>query len=177
MAPFSVTFDGSGSHDSDGSIASYQWAFGDGATGSGPIASHTYTTGATFTAKLTVTDNQGATSTTQLLITVQPDPATVLHVSNITVTPVSTGGWSTATAAVTVVDGKGATVSGVTVTGNWSGAVTGSASASTGTTGIANVSSKRYKKAGSVTFTVSNLSKNGYTYNPGLNVITKKSNP
>ncbi|MCW2527026.1 MAG: wcoG [Pseudonocardiales bacterium] len=57
-----VAFDGSGSTDADGAIASYAWNFGDGTTGAGISASHTYATAGTFTATLTVTDNQGATS-------------------------------------------------------------------------------------------------------------------
>lgn len=37
-----VTFDASGSYDLDGSILSYDWAFGDGTTGVGRIATHAY---------------------------------------------------------------------------------------------------------------------------------------
>lgn len=57
-----TTFDGSGSSDSDGLIASYAWDFGDGAsTTSGESStSHTYSTPGTYTAKLTVTDDEGA---------------------------------------------------------------------------------------------------------------------
>ena len=58
-APLAVSFDASASTDSDGSISSYAWTFGDGATGSGKTAAHTYTAAGTFTATLTVTDNLG----------------------------------------------------------------------------------------------------------------------
>jgi PKD repeat protein len=60
----SVAFDGSASSDPDGSIASYAWDFGDGSTGSGVRPSHTYAAAGTYTARLTVTDNAGATGTT-----------------------------------------------------------------------------------------------------------------
>ncbi len=58
-----VAFDGTGSNDPDGTIASYTWNFGDGSSGSGPTPSHTYTAAGAYTVSLTVTDNLGATST------------------------------------------------------------------------------------------------------------------
>lgn len=71
-APLTVTFNGSASSDSDGSIASYTWHFGDGSSASGKTVSHTYITEASFTAILQVTDNLGATATTSTMITVKP---------------------------------------------------------------------------------------------------------
>jgi PKD repeat protein len=58
-----VSFDGSLSTDSDGSIASYQWTFGDGGAATGPTVRHTYQTTGSYTATLTVTDNRGLAST------------------------------------------------------------------------------------------------------------------
>ncbi len=55
-----VSFDGSGSFDSDGSIVSYAWIFGDTGTGTGVSPSHTYAASGTYTVRLTVTDNDGA---------------------------------------------------------------------------------------------------------------------
>ena len=65
-----MSFDASASTDSDGSISSYAWTFGDGATGSGKTAAHTYTSAGTYTATLKVTDNKGATGTSTKTITV-----------------------------------------------------------------------------------------------------------
>ena len=56
-------FDGSGSSDSGGSIAGYQWNFGDGTPGEGWLASHTYLQAGTYIVTLTVADDQGATAT------------------------------------------------------------------------------------------------------------------
>jgi len=51
-----IIFDGSGSSD-DGTIESYAWDFGDGATGTGIKPSHKYSSKGTYTVKLTVTDD------------------------------------------------------------------------------------------------------------------------
>lgn len=55
-----VTFDGSGSSDADGTIALYEWDFGDGTTGAGVTTTHAFVAG-TFNVQLTVTDDAGAT--------------------------------------------------------------------------------------------------------------------
>ncbi len=51
-----ITFDGAGSSDSDGDLLTYQWDFGDGATGGGVSPSHTYTQGGNYTVTLIVND-------------------------------------------------------------------------------------------------------------------------
>jgi PKD repeat protein len=56
------SFDGSGSTDSDGTVASYAWDFGDGTTGTGETPTHLYAAAGNHTYSLTVTDDQGATS-------------------------------------------------------------------------------------------------------------------
>ena len=58
-----VTFDGSASNDPDGSIVTYSWDFGDGATGSGVSPTHTYFGAGTYNVSLTVTDNAGENAT------------------------------------------------------------------------------------------------------------------
>ena len=89
-----VTFDGSGSSDPDGTIASYQWNFGDGSAGlSGAMVQHTYTKPGTFTATLTVTDNSGSTGTAQYPVTVA-DTTPPTNPTNLTdtITTKSSGG-------------------------------------------------------------------------------------
>jgi serine protease len=71
-----VQFDGSGSYDPDGTIVSYHWNFGDGATGTGQNPTHAYTATATYTATLTVTDNNWATGTDTTVVTVTEQPKT-----------------------------------------------------------------------------------------------------
>ncbi|MFH0897151.1 MAG: PKD domain-containing protein, partial [Candidatus Bathyarchaeota archaeon] len=54
-----VSFDGSASYDSDGTIASYEWNFGDGSFGSEATPSHTYGEAGIYDVTLTVKDNDG----------------------------------------------------------------------------------------------------------------------
>ncbi len=66
----SCTFDSTGTNDPDGTIASYAWTFGDGGTSTAASPSHTYNTGGSYTATLTVTDNRGGTGTASHTFTV-----------------------------------------------------------------------------------------------------------
>ncbi len=59
--PLEVMFDGSASTDTDGTIESYHWDFGDGNTESGILTSHVYTEPGTYTITLTVEDDEGDT--------------------------------------------------------------------------------------------------------------------
>ena len=64
-----VSFDGSTSLDYDNDPLTYAWDFGDGTTGTGVTASHTYAAGTeSFTAKLTVTDPLGASDTKTITV-------------------------------------------------------------------------------------------------------------
>jgi PKD repeat protein len=69
-APFTTNFSSAGSIDPDGTIVSYSWDFGDGSpvdTTANP--SHTYPVAGSYTATLTVTDDNGATGTSTVAIT------------------------------------------------------------------------------------------------------------
>jgi PKD repeat protein len=68
------TFSSAGSTDPDGTISSYAWTFGDTTTGTGPSPSHTYGAGGTYSVRLTVTDNDGATGTVTHTVAVNSPP-------------------------------------------------------------------------------------------------------
>jgi Tol biopolymer transport system component/PKD repeat protein len=67
-----VSFDASGSSDPNGSIVSYDWDFGDGNTGEGVTATHSYGSEDTYTVTLTIADNDGLMDTETKTITVRP---------------------------------------------------------------------------------------------------------
>lgn len=67
-APLTVDLSGADSSDSDGNVQRYDWDFGDTSGASGRTASHTYETSGTYTVRLTVTDDDGATGQTSMTI-------------------------------------------------------------------------------------------------------------
>ncbi len=58
-APLAVAFDATGSSDPDGSIVSYSWDLGDGATALGRQVGHTFADAGLFKVVLTVSDDRG----------------------------------------------------------------------------------------------------------------------
>lgn len=68
-----VTFDASASHDSDGTITSYFWDFGNGNTAYGKIATYQYGTEGTYEVLLKVTDDDSGISQITKSITVSKE--------------------------------------------------------------------------------------------------------
>lgn len=66
-----ANFDASGSTDPEGEPLSYSWQFGDGQTATGVRPSHRYAESGTYTVRLTVTDAQGATASSESTVSVQ----------------------------------------------------------------------------------------------------------
>ncbi|MFT4929368.1 MAG: PKD repeat protein [Phenylobacterium sp.] len=71
-----LSFSSAGSNDADGTIVSYTWDFGDGNTSTSANPAHSYQSESTYEVSLSVTDDQGATTTdaTTAKITLPPLP-------------------------------------------------------------------------------------------------------
>lgn len=69
-APLAVEFDATETTDTLRNVATYQWDFGDGQSGEGPVVSHAYAVPGEYAAVLTVTDDSGMTDTIRRVITV-----------------------------------------------------------------------------------------------------------
>ena len=72
-----ITFDGSGSYDVDGNIASYSWNFGDETTAEGVTVVHHYSLEGKFTVRLMVTDSEGESDVDETVVYVDESPPTV----------------------------------------------------------------------------------------------------
>jgi PKD repeat protein len=93
-ASTSCTFDASGSHDPDGTITDYAWNFGSGSSEHHPDATvfpHDFNTPGTYTVTLTVTDNDGATTTISHPVTVGQTTAVPTYGGSITACGPGTG--------------------------------------------------------------------------------------
>ncbi len=103
--------------------------------------------------------------------TLTPPPATdSLHVSDLDGSYTIVRNRWNAIVTITIKDNQGESVSGATVSGVWSDGYTGSASCVTGSNGTCEVSAKNLKlTVPSVTFSVSNVTLSGYTYDASAN--------
>ena len=165
-----ITFNGSSSTDSDGHIVSYSWDFGDNSDSvEGVNVSYIYNTSGTYTVTLTVTDDGGLTDTDTATVTVNnPGTDNVMYIADIAVTlDTNIRGKNTfyfATAVVIVKDSKGEPVEGVTVSGHWTGLTNGTDNGITDASGEVSLTSDSTKKAGTFTFIIDNLVKDGWVY-------------
>jgi serine protease len=171
-------FDASASYDPDGSIVSYAWDLGDGATASGATASHTYAADGTYTVVLTVTDDASATASDSQNVSVSGGGGgdDTMHVAAIDMSSKSAGPNRFIYTTVTIVDEANAAVANATVY-----VVTtlpdGSTVSNSGLTGSDGSVTLEWKGRLSGTFTseVTNVTHASLTYDPAANVETSDS--
>jgi len=82
-----IIFDASSSFDPDGEIISYHWWFGDGEEDEGDIVTHAYWASGTYTVRLTVTDDRGASATAEAQVTVREPPTPLPPLAAFTLDP------------------------------------------------------------------------------------------
>jgi PKD repeat protein len=140
------------SYDPDGYIASWLWDFGDGTTSTTQNPVHTYAVDGTYTVSLTVTDNEGASSTKTVMVLVGTAPE--IYVYDISMSIVKWGRNHQATAVITIKDTLGNVVPNATVDVAWSGVVSGTDSGVTDSAGTVTFVSPRAKTPGPFTITV-----------------------
>jgi hypothetical protein len=103
-----------------------------------------------------------------------------MHISAINMSLKTAGPNVNAFATVTIVDDSGNAVSGATVSGNWSGATSETDSGVTDINGQVTFTSDKLKNPNSgttFTFSVFNVEKDGWTYDPSSNNETSDSIP
>ena len=181
-APLTVSFVGSSSYDPDGLIASYLWNFGDGTTSTLSNVAHTYSTAGSYNASLTVTDNSGAQSTGTLTIVASAVPPVTtskyLKVSSMVTSWVrSTSTTGYASCKIRVLDQSGNAVRNVSVNVSVSGLISGTATATTDSSGYITINSSKISSSlkGAITFTVTNLSLTGYIYDATKNTLSSST--
>lgn len=185
VRPVAVAFDGRTSTDPDGVVAGYSWNFGDAASGTANTSTlanpvHTYSSPGTFTASLTVTDNQGnpsAVATKVITVTGAALPNAV-HVASMA------GSWVKATnvevagtAVIQVVNQYGQPLQSASVYVRVTGSVTGSAAAKTDVNGYVTIQMPKQRATNSATYTfsVTSVVYPAYTYDVLANLPTPAS--
>ena len=160
-----VILNGSASSDADGSIVGYEWREGTTVVAVGASPSVSLAVG-THTLTLRVTDNDGATATDSVVVTVSPAAGpTTAHIGDIDGSSAGNKGTWAALLTVTVHNADHLPVAGAVVTGTWSGGAAGSGTCTTGGDGTCVVVSSSLRKKDSVaTFTVTSVAVNGLAY-------------
>ena len=114
-----VKFNGSGSFDPDGTIVSYLWDFSDGNTEAGVSPTHTYSSAGTYTVSLTVTDNNGLSSTATTNATIEEQLEADVYIKKLQAPKSLKLGTRTASKTITAVNEADTMAQEATVTLSW----------------------------------------------------------
>jgi thermitase len=165
-----VILNGSASSDANGSIVGYEWREGASVIAVGASPSVSLAVG-THTLTLRVTDNDGATGTDAVVVTVGPRPGpTTAHIGDLDGSSAANKSTWTALLTLAVHNTNHLAVPGAVVTGTWSGGAAGSGTCTTGGNGTCViVSSSLRKKDGVATFTVTGVAASGLGYSAAQN--------
>ncbi len=157
------TFNASASSDSDGTIASYGWNYGDGTVGAGVMSIHTFGSPGIYQVMLLVADNNSSTGT----VTQSVQAYAPIHVGDLDVSTSTQGNQWTATATVTIHDHNHLPVANVVVSGSWNDGVQSCVTSSTGRCSLSRQGIS--KRTASVTFLMLDATLAMRTYTPSSN--------
>ncbi|NIP56420.1 MAG: hypothetical protein GWO10_14815 [candidate division Zixibacteria bacterium] len=141
-------------------------------TGLSPETTYTYTVKARDKSG---NQNETAVSSAESAVTDPAGPEPDMYVNDIEMSWRQGGRKYYGRATVWIKDDTGANVEGAMVYGNWSGAVNEPDSGITLSDGTVLIESSGVKDGGTFTFSVTDVVKSGYVYNPVLNVETSDS--
>jgi len=169
-APLTVNF----TDLSTGNPTSWSWNFGDGGSSASQNPSHIYTAEGTYSVTLTASNGCGSDIESKTgYITVSPGVQNYMHVSGIVVTRTGNNQKS-GVARVTIVDQNNNPVAGAVVSGYFSAPNSNIKTGTTGTDGVATLTSDRTKTYPSDwCFTVTDVTLANYTYDDAANVVTE----
>ncbi|HSG27167.1 MAG TPA: PKD domain-containing protein [Candidatus Krumholzibacterium sp.] len=154
---------------------SWDWDFGDGNGSVQQNPVHIYASVGTYTVTLTATNEYGSDVEVKSGYITVTDPGSTVytHVEDIVVVETGSSNKLYGNATVTILDGGGAPVSGVTVYGVFNYPNTSSKSGVTGPDGKVTITSDRSKVQVDFCFEVTNVIKTGTTYDSGANLVTR----
>ena len=144
-------------------------------TSGASISDHTLIAGHDFA------DGNAGNNSLSTVVAVEEEQATpTIHVGDITfeadVWSFRTWAtWCRVTVTVPILDNSDVAVSGAKVSGSWSGAYNRNVSGSTNSQGKVTFGTSWVVGGGTFTFTVNNVTKGGWTYDPAANVETSDS--
>ena len=181
----SVTLDGSGSYDTDGTIVSFDWllqhredsAYNRNDVGVNPTIPDMEI--GFYDVTLTVTDDDGLSDTDTMLLAVAGPCgclASTLHIESIiaeTAPAIRNRKYGKVT--VTIYDDCGGPVSNASVTGTFTGSYTEQITGTTASDGTVVITTSTYAKKPSYIFCVDDVSHSSLTYDSSGNVETCKS--
>ncbi len=169
-APLTVNF----TDQSTNNPTSWSWTFGDGGTSTAQNPSHIYTSAGTYTVTLTAANAYGSDGETKTGYITVNTATNVMHVNDITVTRVYRLGRYAGRAVVQVYNQSGSPVASARVYVTFSGPNSGTKNALTNSSGNATFTTSYVRNpSGEWCFTVTNVTKSGWTYDSGSNVVTK----
>ncbi len=169
-----VTFTNT-SHDPDGSLAAWNWNFGDGNSSLAYDPVFTYTIPGTYDVLLTVTDDQGASDTLGQQVTVSDGGGAVeMCIGGLTGAAVSeSGGRWNATVTILVLDESGDPVVNANLGGSWSKGFYASSNCTTDASGQCAVEQTGIdNKTRWASFTIDDVTHLTLTYNAAQNVMS-----